>query len=319
MLKPMRWWAHIPGILFVAVFISACGQIVPLTATEPQGSTPVAAHITLSPDNGETNTPVTIDGAGFAPQAQMQLGFTSTGQSHDPFIIGEVSASSLGVFRLIFVIPLAWKDGSSISEDTLSFWAQTSDRTVLATASYKVTRSLSDARTTLSNSSATVSATQPLPTTIASPTSGVTGLPNTSSTPTATGRITGTPGTTDTPALTVTNPATRIVATISLSQETIKVSIAFLNSLLRDPSGASSLVYLSQRLRNEIATNWGLPTGLGIQPGYNSFEVALLSHSNDTYVIQAIMSYESGASVRDFTLIKENNAWLIDKIVIGIR
>ncbi|HEY3290748.1 MAG TPA: hypothetical protein VGK87_11525 [Anaerolineae bacterium] len=299
----------------MTVLLSACGQMAPLTATELHASTAPAARITLSPTTGMTNTPVTIEGAGFAPQEQMQIGFTSSVQSHEQFVIGDVNTGSIGDFRLIFVIPLSWKDGSLIDDDTLSFWAQSNEKIVLATATYRVTKSSADSRTTLSNTSATPPATQIFPTANPAPTKDVTKLTGTSVETTATPVtiITGTPSVTA--IISVTNP----VATASLSREPINVSIAFLNSLLRDPTGASSLAYLSQRLRNEITANWVLPTGLGIQPGYNSFEVALLSHIDSTYVIQAIMSYESGASVRNFTVINENNTWLIDKIVIGIR
>jgi hypothetical protein len=97
----------------------------------------------------------------------------------------------------------------------------------------------------------------------------------------------------------------------------IKTSVDFLNSLLRDPSGASSLVYLSQRLRTDITNNWVLPTGLGVQPGYNSFIVVQIGKTDDSVLVQATMTYESGASVRNFTLIPEGGNWRIDRIVAG--
>lgn len=101
--------------------------------------------------------------------------------------------------------------------------------------------------------------------------------------------------------------------------EPVNVSIDFLYSLLRDPSGNSSVVYLSDRLRTEITNNWALPTGLGVQPGYSSFEVVFLSKSEDGVVIKATLTYESGASIRDLTLVKVGDTWRIDKVVSGSR
>jgi hypothetical protein len=75
--------------------------------------------------------------------------------------------------------------------------------------------------------------------------------------------------------------------------------------------------YLSQRLRTEISENWVLPTGLGIQPGYNSFEVAMVSRDDNTTVLQATLTYESGASIRTLTMVKEGPNWRVDRVVAG--
>ena len=120
------------------------------------------------------------------------------------------------------------------------------------------------------------------------------------------------------PAFTGTS-APVVDASSPVISDSLKTSVDFLYSLLRDPTGTSSVPYLSQRLRADIENNWALPTGLGIQPGYNSFEVILLSKTEDNVMIQATLTYESGASLRNFTLIKENDHWRIDQIVAGSR
>lgn len=135
--------------------------------------------------------------------------------------------------------------------------------------------------------------------------------------------VTGTSDDTLTATVEVSNTPTgqtaTVEATTSDNADAIQTAIDFLTSLLRDPTGQSSVAFLSERLRSEITSDWVLPTGIGIQPGFISFEVVLVSNKDDVAQIQATLSYEMGASVRDFALVVEDGKWRIDNVTAGSR
>ncbi len=274
-----------------SIAVSAPFQVIdpaPLARNaSPGGDTGTAVavappKITVDPSSGGPGTLVSVTGANFPVDSMLRvhLGITSGAASSQPYASGV--SDGYGNVSLHFTIPDSLSSGLVLRRGRLVIEVSTSDGSAKAAAGFEYY--------------------PPSPTPV--PVANTPG-----------GAITGTAGSTvltDTQALTAT-PGSGT----QLYQEPINVSIDFLNSLLRDPTGNSSVVYLSNRLRDEIANNWALPTGLGIQPGYSSFEVVFISRSNDGVVIKATMTYESGASIRNLTLIREKGSWRIDKVISG--
>jgi hypothetical protein len=237
------------------------------------------AKITLSPATGTVNTRVIVNGVGFSPNNRVSARIGVVGAGAGPQEYANAVSSGEGTVSMILMIPSVWPDGRKLSEPQIVIMLSSDDGRSRAVAEF----SLSPATALTATSLAPVA-------------------PNT---------------TASSPVVTrTTNPLSSDAPTPA-SPEPIQTSIDFLYSLLRDPSGASSVAYLSQRLRTEISNNWALPTGLGIQPGYTSFEVVMLNKADDKVVMQATLTYESGASVRDLTLTKEGNNWRIDQVVAG--
>jgi hypothetical protein len=410
-------WKRLAGALAVSFTLAGCGAAAPaaggVTATAwPDNTGP---HLSLSPASGALNTQLTLDGAGFPVSTRVRITLGTSGTSREPQFIGEVLSNEGGIFKLIFIVPGTWPDGTPITERRLIFNAVTLDGATSTTADFTnaaATANADDATVASTASAATPAVLKP-PAIALSPASGGVNTPvsvsardfapntrigirlgvpgagagpqvyanavtdqqgsatlsfaipttwpdgkpvaekvvvvvvssddgraralaefnlggtppdpnGTLTTPTA---MSGTAPVAATPGATLSAPPTSVTASAPLpvdgtapaAPDPIQASIAFMYALLRDPSGASSVVYLSQRLRAEISNNWALPTGLGVQPGYNSFEVVMLSKAEDNVVIQATLTYESGASVRNFTLIKEGDNWRIDKVVAGSR
>lgn len=246
------------------------------------GST--APKINLTPDSGGPGTRVELTGNDFPVDTaiDVHIGLSDAGVSSQPYATG--ISDRYGNVVLQFAIRDALPDGTALKRSRLVIEATTKDGGAKARADFNYSPVPS------------VSQTEPNTAPIVLTSAAITG--DLSSTLVST-------STTGTGAQYYAGP--------------INVSIDFLNSLLRDPSGNSSVTYLSDRLRAEITNNWVLPTGLGVQPGYSSFEVVFLSKSDEGVVIKATLTYETGASIRDFTLTKTGDAWRIDKVVSGSR
>jgi len=226
-----------------------------------------------------------VRGTGFPSSVEVVIRLGLPGSGAMSQVYASAMSDNAGNVTVVFLMPAAWPDGKPIAEKRLAIVAVTTDGSARALAEFAYNQA------------------------------NETGSPDAPVELTAS----ATSSQTTSPPLTTSRPIVQPEGTAGFSQEPINVTVDFLNSLLRDPSGASSVTYLSQRLHAEISANWILPTGLGIQPGYNSFEVTLFSNSQDSVVIQTALTYESGASIRNFTMIKEAGTWRIDKVVSGSK
>ena len=241
--------------------------------------------VVIAPTGGTARTSVTVRGTGFPSSVEVVIRLGLPGSGAMSQVYASTVSDTAGNVTVVFLMPAAWPDGKPIVEKRLAIVAVTTDGSARALAEFAYNQM------------------------------NETGSPNSPVELTASAASSQTTS----PPLTTSRPIVKPEGTAGFSQEPINVTVDFLNSLLRDPSGASSVTYLSQRLHAEISANWILPTGLGIQPGYNSFEVTLFSNSPDSVVIQAALTYESGASIRNFTMIKEAGTWRIDKVVSGSK
>ena len=271
----------------VFLFTDADGKVInsATSGNSTQSTTAgIKPQITVNPPGGNAGTTILIDATGYPPSTDLvvRLGLPGAGAFPQTYAGGTTDVN--GSASLSLSIPDSWPDGKPISEKQI---------VILVTSADGAARSLAEFTYGLAATSGATKSTGTISATVTSPKPGIS--------------ISGTP------------PLPAVDGSGHFSQEPINVSVDFLTSLLRDPSGTGSIAFLSQRLRTEISTNWVLPTGLGIQPGYSSFEVALLASSESNAVIQATMTYESGASTRNFTMIRENGTWKIDKVVSGAK
>ena len=257
------------------------------TADDPPGGEP---SLVLVPDTGGANTTVVANASGFPANTRIVIQLGVPGAGANPQVYANVETDANGSANLSFAMPGAWPDGRAITDRTLIVLAGTEDAKVKALAQFNFDATASVATPVATDPDGSA---QPTTDAVATPPDGEqTGVPI-STTP----LVVAGPGP-DTP-------------------EPIQASIDFLYALLRDPSGASSVPYLSERLRTEISNNWALPTGLGIQPGYNSFQVVMVGKNEESVILQATLTYESGASIRTLTMVKEAENWRVDKVVAG--
>ncbi len=94
-----------------------------------------------------------------------------------------------------------------------------------------------------------------------------------------------------------------------------QVTHDFLISLLKDPSGNSSLKYLSLRRAAEVQSGVNILALLGVQSLYKSFTYEIIvMNAGGRSTIRVTLDYDAGAQVRTFTLIQEGGGWRIDAI-----
>ena len=95
------------------------------------------------------------------------------------------------------------------------------------------------------------------------------------------------------------------------------VVLAFLGALEKDPSGASSVQYLSQRLQAQLQQS-GKPVVslLGVQNMYSAYraDAAISRGGGRAATVRATLTYGAGPVQRLFTLVPEGGAWKIEDI-----
>jgi hypothetical protein len=101
------------------------------------------------------------------------------------------------------------------------------------------------------------------------------------------------------------------------SSEATKVVSDFLTTLQADPSGKSSMDYLSNTLQADIQMGNLLPNLLGIQNTYSSFGISSSQEIPGTgqILVEAGLNYVSPIK-RAFVLINENDTWKINTFIV---
>jgi len=94
------------------------------------------------------------------------------------------------------------------------------------------------------------------------------------------------------------------------------VTLAFLAALEKDPSGASSLQYLSPRLQAVVKGGHSVTSLVGIQNMYTRYhaDAAISRGGGRAATVQATLTLGSGTVQRLVTLIPESGVWRIDDI-----
>lgn len=94
------------------------------------------------------------------------------------------------------------------------------------------------------------------------------------------------------------------------------VTLAFLAALEKDPSGKSSLQYLSTRLQGMVQSGHSVASIVGIQNMYSHYQAAaaVSRGGGRAATVNITLTYASGPVMRIVTLIPEGGAWRIDDI-----
>jgi Flp pilus assembly protein TadD len=95
-----------------------------------------------------------------------------------------------------------------------------------------------------------------------------------------------------------------------------QVVLAFLGSLEKNPSGSSSIQYLSQQLKAQVQGGRPIPSLLGVQNIYRAYhaDAAVSRGGGRAATVRVTLTYASGPVQRLFTLVPEDGAWKIDDI-----
>ena len=94
------------------------------------------------------------------------------------------------------------------------------------------------------------------------------------------------------------------------------VTLAFLAALEKDPSGKSSLQYLSTRLQGVVESGHSIASIIGVQNMYTHYQAAaaVSRGGGRAATVNVTLTYASGPVMRIVTLIPEGGAWRIDDI-----
>ncbi len=111
-------------------------------------------------------------------------------------------------------------------------------------------------------------------------------------------------------------PPTATSTSSTIDQQAADTVTNFLQSLLNDPNGTSSMAYLTEDLQADVESGNVLTTLLGIDNMYRSFGVNTLQVDKDggQAIVEAGLNYGSPIT-RDFILTEEGGQWLINTIL----
>ncbi len=114
-----------------ALGLAACAT--PVVAPPPEATLVTTPVISVSPAAAGPGTPVTVDGAGFLSSAKVTVRLNPVGDGAS-ITLAEVAPSAVGVFKLIFIMPSTWADGSTINNGDLLITASSTDGSATASA-----------------------------------------------------------------------------------------------------------------------------------------------------------------------------------------
>lgn len=114
-----------------SALLAACAT--PVVTPPPAATLVTTPVISVTPAAAGPGTPVTIDGAGFlsSPKVIVRLDSAGAGASLQ---LAEVAPSDIGVFKLIFIMPATWADGSPINNGDLLITVSSADGSASASA-----------------------------------------------------------------------------------------------------------------------------------------------------------------------------------------
>lgn len=95
-----------------------------------------------------------------------------------------------------------------------------------------------------------------------------------------------------------------------------QVTLAFFGALQNDPSGTTSMKYLSSRLQADVRGGHSVASIVGIQNMYPHYQAdpAISRGGGRAATVRVSLDYAAGPIQRLVTLIPENGAWHIDDI-----
>lgn len=152
-----------------------------------------------------------------------------------------------------------------------------------------------------------------------------------SATPASTASATATPLATPTAQPSATRPTPGVVVTsepnidvwshgsgvvTSQIEGSLRTSIGFLNSLIVDSSGNSSLPYLNEALHAEALAGPDDGVVLGIDASYEQFEVNWLGPAGASSEVEVVLTYKGGGAQRVhlLSLRQSDDAWQITRV-----
>lgn len=178
--------AILPALALALMAALPAGCATPVVTPPPTATLVTTPVISVTPAAAGPGTPVTIDGAGFlsSPKVIVRLASAGGGASLQ---LAEVAPSDIGVFKLIFIMPATWADGSPINNGDLLITVSSADGSASASAGMSfVTSGGSAPAGAQPVAAATAPATQPAtpaapptpdqPTVVIEPTAGGAGL-----------------------------------------------------------------------------------------------------------------------------------------------
>ncbi len=152
---PNRTVALSLACILVLLALTACATPEVAPPLEPTVAT--APVIVVTPAVASAGTPVTVDGAGFLASTKVIVRMNAAGGSAS-LQLAEIAPNDVGVFKLIFIMPSIWADGSTINSGDMVITASSADGAASASAGISFTAGDSAAP---NNPQAAAAATQP--------------------------------------------------------------------------------------------------------------------------------------------------------------
>ena len=122
------WFACVVALLGASLV--AC--TTPTVAPTPEPTIVTTPTIIVDPTTAAPNIPITLDGAGFISGAKVNVRIDPAGGGSTSVMLAEVAPNAVGVFKLIFIMPALWSDGSPINNGDMVITASSIDGSATA-------------------------------------------------------------------------------------------------------------------------------------------------------------------------------------------
>lgn len=144
-------------LVLSALALAACAT--PVVEPPPEATPVTTPTISVTPAAAGPGTPVTVDGAGFLSGAKVTVRLDDlAGKSS--IQLAEVAPGEIGTFKLVFLMPSTWADGSTINNGDLLITASSTDGSATASAGISF---MADGNASPENARPVAAATLPAP------------------------------------------------------------------------------------------------------------------------------------------------------------
>ena len=111
----------------LAILLPLAGCAAPARAPNATATRPAAPVITLKPTAVSPNQQLTVDGAGFPPDAPVAVRIEPASGGRPPAQVARIQTNGIGAFKLLFTVPGTWPDGAPIAEREVMIVASAAD------------------------------------------------------------------------------------------------------------------------------------------------------------------------------------------------
>ena len=134
---------YLAGLLAcLTILLPLAGCAAPARSPSATATRPAAPGITLKPSASAPNQQLTVDGAGFPPDAVVTVRIEPASGGRAPAQVARIRTNGIGAFKLLFTVPGNWPDGAPVAERDVMIVARAEDGAQEARASLQLSISV---------------------------------------------------------------------------------------------------------------------------------------------------------------------------------